>query len=360
MRLILHVGTHKTGTTLIQDSLFRHRADLERQGVHYSIPTGQLRVTKSAHHGLFRGLSRFGAAERAALESYRASALGSGAHTLVLSAESLMQSVDADERGTWEERRARYLARLAEYLAPFETEVIVYLRRPDSFAVSFFKERAARSTSPITFPEMVADLKRHYVYQPRIEDFRRAFPKVTVRSYEAASASGLIADFVEQTRIPTIPVSAGRSLRSGVSVRASHWLMTAKQYEELASPFRWRFALEANATHFADPRGTTFWSSDEERSRFYMAMVKDLDEASFWDGPGRGGQPIAYDAYDFAADEQAFKMWWSQNRSRQMARVHLGLMAFAEPLGVEVAQLAVLTQYYRLGIKGRAPEPQFA
>ena len=57
MRLILHAGTHKTGTTSIQKALFDNRVLLREYGLIYPDGRGVYRKERLAHHGFVHGFT---------------------------------------------------------------------------------------------------------------------------------------------------------------------------------------------------------------------------------------------------------------------------------------------------------------
>src|SRR5688572_14535297 len=108
MRLILHAGTHKTGTTSIQAALAENRRWLSERGFVYP----QLSFCSRSHNGFAHRLALAGKGESLRLELQRAVA---GGHAAIMSAEE----VSVDTRN-WEalanddywERRRHYLQKL--------------------------------------------------------------------------------------------------------------------------------------------------------------------------------------------------------------------------------------------------------
>jgi hypothetical protein len=177
MRIIVHAGPHKTGTTAIQDFLASNRATLRSVGVHYPkfIPgrTGQHNVPWSIKGWNLRllGAEHEHELPRAILDNYLGEARTLGAHTLLLSSEdfSLLtaeewqeffrclsdaldaQSMEAEVCVTWSKRSTRQLAR-----ASYSTLVLMGLalefdevRRPlQAHFRSFYRNIVRFATSP--------------------------------------------------------------------------------------------------------------------------------------------------------------------------------------------------------------------
>ncbi|WP_417243246.1 hypothetical protein [Celeribacter sp.] len=127
-KLILHIGTPKTGSTSVQHTLFAHRDQLAAAGVHWGDSTREPRAAAPRHssvsHALRRGPRKWDAERDAILADFDAS----GHDTLLLSDEVLSEC------------GAKAIARMAEFAAPFETTVICYLRRQDRYVESLWNQ----------------------------------------------------------------------------------------------------------------------------------------------------------------------------------------------------------------------------
>lgn len=119
MRLWLHIGVHRTGSTALQKLLSRNRDRLLDQGFYY--PEGgenQAWLVDRFQHD-------HEAAMKAVAEAAGAAA-ASGCHDLVLSSEDFSSLQD--------------IAPLAELEGRFDTRVIVYLRRQDLWLESWYNQ----------------------------------------------------------------------------------------------------------------------------------------------------------------------------------------------------------------------------
>ena len=81
MRLIVHLGFHKTASTHLQDLMNRNSARLAERGVWYEQQPGY-----PAHHGVAHALMR---GDSAPFETMCVNALSAGCHTMILSSEDL-------------------------------------------------------------------------------------------------------------------------------------------------------------------------------------------------------------------------------------------------------------------------------
>ena len=85
MRLILHIGTHKTGTTALQQFFHANRRRLAVRGCHYATPPHGLQHSNLAANALNGGENR---SVQAFLTKHTEMARRHGAHTLLASAEN--------------------------------------------------------------------------------------------------------------------------------------------------------------------------------------------------------------------------------------------------------------------------------
>lgn len=118
MKLVIHAGVHRTGTTSLQRVMEKERAALAARGVVYP-------GTETNHQGLAWALHRrqAGAAE---VRAIIADARAAGAHTVVLSGEDFAIHRD--------------LGWLGPVAAEVETRVVFYLRRQDHWVMSWYNQ----------------------------------------------------------------------------------------------------------------------------------------------------------------------------------------------------------------------------
>ncbi len=204
MRVTLHIGAEKTGTTTIQRFLKNNAARLREKGVlvpscgylldsvsHDKLPIYGRRDDRPDDLRLRLGgepIGRFRAAfSRDLLGECRASHCGS----LVLSSEHCSSRLlFADE-----------IERLRDLLAPIGTvAVLLYLRRQDEMWVSYYSTAVkTRSTEPIGLP--TADAKREFLdYDALCTRWAKAFgaEALRVRVFDRREFKGgdLIDDFI--------------------------------------------------------------------------------------------------------------------------------------------------------------------
>ena len=208
-RLILHIGTHKTGSTTIQNYFYRNRLWLRPMGVHYPRPLMGPVFYVNNHRDL-RDTARMEGKPRnpqvhrdlgphdARLAAYVNAIKEVGAPIAILSCEG------------WSSVLNRYAHRLASLQNRFEIKVIAFMRRPDHWAEAFYRQRVAnlshRETS--SFAEFVSQAPM----QTYLFDRYRLFSwwsdvfgpeNLTVIPYEPAVAGfDLIGSFCDAAGIP--------------------------------------------------------------------------------------------------------------------------------------------------------------
>ena len=141
-RLILHIGTHKTGSTSIQNYLYYNRLWLRSLGVYYPLPLNGSLFYANNHsdlrdtalsEGKPRGAEihpRFGRHD-ALLGRYIRAIKEVGKPVNILSAEG------------WSSHLNRYARRLAPLSQHFDVKVIAFMRRPDYWIEKFYSQRIA-------------------------------------------------------------------------------------------------------------------------------------------------------------------------------------------------------------------------
>lgn len=146
MKVFLHIGPHKTGTTTIQTFLRRNTAELLRLGYHYPCTNPSI----DNHHDLAIGLrspSLLGKTIRR-IHGILDDARKEGCHSVVFSSEMLAEhEIPIHE--------------FPEIFKGHHTTVIAYIRRPDHLLESTYaqlvKEDGVRRREPLEEPPMPYD-----------------------------------------------------------------------------------------------------------------------------------------------------------------------------------------------------------
>ncbi len=229
MKIYLHVGTHKTGTTSIQTTFHERRKALRKRGVWYlrsrnhtsfilpaySSAPEKLRTNVMRHAGDPDTARARGARLRATLAAELRRARARGMRKFLISGEGMSLSLPAED-----------LARLKADLEPFADEglrVIVYVRDPFGMVRSGIQE-TVKIGRPLERLLRKPPLPR---YRARIEKFIDLFGAEAVEIREFAPRAfrdgDLLRDFwdaLEETDPPEWLVSGARRMNESLSVQA--------------------------------------------------------------------------------------------------------------------------------------------
>lgn len=205
-RLILHIGTHKTGTSALQSALEARRDALRALGVLYPQthrpPWPELPKHCSVYQAAAGGDAAMQARER---DTLLAEFEASGAHTLLLSEEGLSEP---DER---------IVAFFAPWTARFDIEVLCFLRRQDLFVEALFnqfvREAARRESRPIlTFARAPATRAR-LDYHALLSRWSGLPARVQALDFDgpAVRGPGLMAAFEQTLGLPPMGLADQRT-----------------------------------------------------------------------------------------------------------------------------------------------------
>lgn len=205
-RLILHIGTHKTGTTAIQRALASQRAACLAQGVIYPPTDREPWPELPKHCSIFSAAARGDAAHAEAERQWLLSVFrASGAHTLLLSEEGLSEP---------QPRLAEFFAPLA---AEFDIVVVCMLRRPDLFTESlynqFVREAARREGRSILMFSRARGLRERLRYADILRRWQALPARVVALDFDATVKT--------QPLLPAFTAAAGIGPLAPVDDRAN-------------------------------------------------------------------------------------------------------------------------------------------
>ncbi|NDV01013.1 hypothetical protein [Pseudoroseicyclus tamaricis] len=334
-RLIVHAGSHKTGTTALQRHFSAHREELRRAGLHYPDPSPEFGGQSANHVPVVAALVRGNDDDRARIAAFAARLAEAPERHILLSAETLYRlaadGVSHKEEGFWP-ARARLLERLRESFAGFDLSYLLVLRRPDRLAEAHYAETIAATEAAPSFADHLGQKPYRYQYRRQMDLFAASGP-TSVLCYEAAVQQGLVSSISAAIDLPLIGEPPA-SVRPSVGVRAQCWLREAKLGEG-ARPRRdrrWRFALERGDLAPFDGPPVSLWPGQEARAAFVSAALADVESPAFSPVPAPEPPPVTWDAAAQARAEAAFAEWEAQNEPRLAARDAAGLRPFEPDL----------------------------
>lgn len=164
MKLIVHVGPHKTGTTAVQDMLSHNRQALQSAGICYPVSltrrAGQHELPWSIQGWNLRllGATQPDVSPTTILESFLLQARAVNAHTLLVSSEdfSLLPS------SGWEEFLTAVCDVFASADTPLDAVVLTWAKRNISQLVTSSYSTLARLGMTFDFASVKAPLARHF------------------------------------------------------------------------------------------------------------------------------------------------------------------------------------------------------
>ncbi len=202
LRLVLHVGVTKTGSTYLQNLMEANRPELLRRGVWY--PEVGLywqgpRPEKQAGHSRFNDAAVGGGSDLRRHLRAGVRILGDRLHTIILSSEAFFLHEKSH--------------RIPGYLSDFDCEIVIYLRRQDEWANSQYCELVAggavdRVSVPIDEWLRLDEVRARMDYRNALARFASAVPreKITVRVFDRLAMKGgdLVEDFADAAGIPEL------------------------------------------------------------------------------------------------------------------------------------------------------------
>jgi len=203
VKLYLHIGTEKTGTTSVQKFLRFNRDLLKRQGILYPLAPGSenhialAALAKEAGGELWDILGIGGGSDCQRFrdtirEKLRLELSEQSYHTVIMSGEHCSSRLRTDEE----------VRRLHDFLCPFFENVciVVYLRRQDDFLLSTYSTDIKNGSSRPLSPPDKETIKFRYDYWELISRWSRVFSReqLICRRYGEKSLVGrdIIDDFM--------------------------------------------------------------------------------------------------------------------------------------------------------------------
>jgi hypothetical protein len=256
MKIHLHIGTHKTGTSAIQAVLYRNREFLLEHGIYVpeiddkELPGGFADVARSLKHDRT-------AKVRSYIERWVADAERIGARCLLISSEEFSTAA------------TKHVEALARILSPFETQVILYLRNVHEFAISVCGELIKKPGGGRRYDSLVHNVTGRLDYTKLITRWEACFgdKSLDIRCYDNERAT-LLEAFYTRLGVPEKDLQdilARRSFEKNKSIdlATQAMLSVAGIDSDMNQFFRSRKIYEAE---FADFRFGTVRSADIARA----------------------------------------------------------------------------------------------
>lgn len=284
--LVIHAGTHKTGTTAIQRFASANREALRHQGCIYPTYSPVKRGENESHLALFHSI----AGEPSPLRRRKLPALVSAwereisgdSDMVLLSAEAVWRHIDRSVEGGWRNRRRAFLFRIAELFQDFHVRPVVVIRSQEELARSSYRESVRRGlpAGRARFDEFVKKRSTTTLrYADNIKLFQQVFSAVDVLLYDDIRSDGdIVSGFFGALGFHDSDSRGIGQVRPSLSVAET--LVKRFLNEYISASNDWKLAL------LRDPEMQAlldryycgcedFWSSEAERRAFLESWGKD-------------------------------------------------------------------------------------
>ena len=287
MKLLVHYGRPKTGTTSLQHALYRSRRMLQKHGILYPVArhpredhrllSALFKLPQDVHpdtRGRFGGdAGRLRAAAQALFEDIRRQAGRSRPDLLVLSSESFFHTATP-------EGQDRFRGLLAELAS--EVEICIYFRDPADLYLSSMQQAVKRSKG-IRPPRPMQDRRG-------VEVIEAAFGRpVAACAFDREQLLGgdIVRDFEQRFLAPHLNGPTVASLRLNESISAEalaildryrrwrHREAVADVGAEIAQLARIIAAIEVRNGRFHKPRLKPQWADEIRRASTDLLWLRD-------------------------------------------------------------------------------------
>jgi hypothetical protein len=221
VQLILHIGTHKTGTSAVQECLRRNERILAERGIYYA-HRARARTLNQLAQLIASGQS---SKARALVDSHLAKASAHGATTFLISAESFfamtmfLRKLEGDDCEDYWASEARCIELLHDVLPPdMPKRVVVFFRRQDTFLESVYAQTVRTRPLSATCEQFAASVGEALDYARHMRLWSRVFPDCVVHTYEETANAAARFFLGTVLRIGDLDRFAGLDLRINTSL----------------------------------------------------------------------------------------------------------------------------------------------
>lgn len=289
--LYLHAGTHKTGTTAIQSFAAVHKRALLRRGLLYPgfyQLISLIRNNQIAHHWFAHAIAD---KKNIPLSAESIPNLtGKWLHKAVKNNADLFISAEALYRhvlggGSYEEKRKRYLRRVAGFLEDFDVHVILVFRRPDDYIRSLYQERVMRAAKPLPgFRKFYQSGQQGLEYSLNARLMKEVFPRMSCLIYEDLyNSDNFFGPFFNVMHVDVTDLDGVGVVRKSLSpaeTRVKNFANRFLENRDQAKLFlRWMRKPKA-AARIQEAYGDTeydLWPGHEARKKFLDSREEDIE-----------------------------------------------------------------------------------
>lgn len=191
MKLVLHIGAHKTATTTIQQVYDKNRARLRKAGVWYPAYSELFPMMRNHYAHLDVAKALMGESKKLTPEQvevffarlHNNARSMKGVDSVLISAEPFYRGRLPGE-GQLPERRRGYVAQLRELIPFDDVEVVLVLRRQDDYLESLYNEHVKVTRYAEDIWSFLKDYRSRFEYKAQIELWTEFFPAIKIFTFE--------------------------------------------------------------------------------------------------------------------------------------------------------------------------------
>ena len=286
-KLVLHIGTHKTGTTAIQNTLAANRTALGRQGYVYPLASMHFKGVQDSRNAYFLGRLVKDAVKPGSIPADKLQLAQTCRREIAAYADAPEDVILSDERLWYSSTGyARYwdaLRACLEGMGFAEFRIIVYLRRQDRFAEALwnqFVKGDTRLTDSLATYLASDTVSRICNYAEGLDALAAVFGKkaLSVRIFDRAQMTGadVVPDFLDTVGVDSSDFADLREKERNVrlsndAVEVKRLINASPAYRSLPN-FMSAPLLEYSSAH--PESGKTNLLPATERARFLARFEK--------------------------------------------------------------------------------------
>ena len=202
MKIIFHLGTHKTGTTYIQDTFDENVELLRENNVRYFTLHKEMKFLHKAFYPEAYGASSSKESKKEAVDQFYAILSSTSYDTYIISGEDMSGYI-----WDWTER-LHLLKDIVQKCSAYDVEVVVYFRNQVSSCISIYQELVKGNKFLFNFNDFISD-DSFSIFSGGLDWYKRAVQiekivcpkKLTVKCFETAVSKNLLTDFINSVGI---------------------------------------------------------------------------------------------------------------------------------------------------------------
>jgi len=313
MRMVLHIGTHKTGTTTIQKFVDRHRKKLANRGFWYPNYRIILRPGQYAHQDLAHGFAGQSTKridyDLARKFIKKICAQGADYDTVFLSSEPFYRHTFPETKegspDYWKNRRA-YVERVGDAFGGADVSIVAVVRRQDHFAQSLYNENLKVTRYARALEDFFEDKFPLFQYGEQFKIWADLFGAVNVMIFEdlVAAPRDLAKEFLQRVGCPVGKLEPIEARNASMSCELLEYKRHLNQ-TKLTRPQLAKLTKRLQDPDFMESarltRSKQTWASPETFSKFLTRFSEEnewvknncteLERATlFPEGPGPHGE----------------------------------------------------------------------